>query len=96
MRNLKQRVEKIVKELSIRRPDESAWWENFSQRNPEAKEDLDQFFAMHQDDPGFQEEFKKGNFNDKTINEFADFCLERSQNELTRKTQKIPLNQESE
>jgi hypothetical protein len=96
MRNLKQRVEKIVKELSIQRPDESAWWEAFKTNQPELSQNCEDFFEKHKNDPDFLKEVTEGKFSDNTINEFADFCLERSQMELLRKTQKTPINQESE
>lgn len=89
MTNFERRIKKLEGELNIGEQDQSAWLEFFKQSFPGLYQDLEDFCQKHQDYPDFVRETIEGKWSDKTINEFADFCLERVQERW--KDDKSPL-----
>lgn len=82
MKNFERRIRKIEKELNMDDPDGSVWWENWKKRYPEDARITEEFFEKRKDDPDFVKERAEGGFSDKTINEFADYQIQKARDRL--------------
>ncbi|MGB7061144.1 MAG: hypothetical protein WBF13_02175 [Candidatus Zixiibacteriota bacterium] len=82
MKNHARRIEKMEAELNMGGLDEAAQEERFRRLYPDMAQDMDEFLEKHSRDPRFAHECLKGEYRDKTVNQFADFCLKKTSQKM--------------